>query len=96
VRAVKNRGSGLAPFEFDPRELAKQYRRMSLTVVADLAEICFADAPTFDPDPRVDARNQGRRDIWLHINQFLKLDPDQLEQIYLGRGQVLQQQEDLE
>ncbi len=94
MKVIKDRGNGVAPFAFDPAELGRQYRRLPLTVLADLAELCFADQPTYDPDPRLDARQQGRRDVWLHINQYLKLTSEQLERIYEGRGQVLTTEEE--
>lgn len=94
MRVIKDRGHGLVPHEFDPIELARLYCRLPDAVVADLAELCFANQPTFDRDARIDARNQGRRDVWLHINTFLKLTPDQLEAIYDGRTQAIVTEED--
>lgn len=53
-------------------------------VLADLAEFCYAYETTFDPDPRVDARKQGRRDVWLRIQGQLKLTDDDLYKIATG------------
>ncbi len=95
MKVIKDRGNGVAPFAFDPAELGRQYRRLPLSVIAHLADICFADEATFDVDPRVDARQQGRRDVWLAINKYLKLNSEQLERIYEGRGQVLTTEEEI-
>jgi hypothetical protein len=89
MKVIKQRGVGLADFEFDPKVLQQAYRSIPPIVLADLAELCFSNRPTFDPDPRVDARQSGMRDVWLHINNYLLLSPDALETIYEGRGHLL-------
>jgi hypothetical protein len=94
MKVIKDRGHGLAPFEFDPRELQRAYRDIAPLVLADLAQLCFADAPTFDPDPRVDAKHSGMREVWLHINNYLRLDYEALEAIYAGRGSLLDYNEE--
>lgn len=53
-------------------------------VLADLAEFCYAYETTFDPDPRIDARKQGRRDVWLRIQSQLKLTDEELYTIATG------------
>lgn len=53
-------------------------------VLADLAKFCFAYETTFDADARVDARKQGRRDVWLRIQSHLKLTDDELYTIATG------------
>ena len=94
MKITRSRGDGLTPFVFDPQQLARLYRHIPPQVIADLAILCFADAPTFDPDPRIDARNSGRRDVWLHVNNYLRLDPEQIEDIYRGRGHVVVTEEE--
>lgn len=54
-------------------------------VLQDLAEFCRADETCFDPDPRVHAAKEGRREVWLRIQQHLNLTPSQLAEIYSGR-----------
>lgn len=61
-------------------QLRKDYRRVLPTVWADLAELCFANAPTNGP------REEGRRDVWLHINRFLNLEPNQIVEMFAGHG----------
>jgi hypothetical protein len=47
-------------------------------VLTDLAEFCRAHTTTFHPDPRVHAVLEGRREVWLRIQKYLNLNPDQL------------------
>src|SRR5262245_45645727 len=44
----------------------------------DLAKFCRADASCFDPDPRIHAALEGRREVWIRINDFLTLSPEEL------------------
>lgn len=53
-------------------------------VLIDLAKFCRANEPTFDPDPRIHALLEGRREVWLRIQQHLNLSSDQLYQLYNG------------
>lgn len=48
------------------------------TVLADLAKFCRANTSTFHPDPHVAARLDGRREVFLRIQQHLKLDDEAL------------------
>lgn len=54
-------------------------------VLQDLADFCRADETCFDPDPRVHAAKEGRREVWLRIQQHLNLTATQLAEIYSGR-----------
>lgn len=54
----------------------------STHVLADLARFCRANESTFHTDPRAHAVLEGRREVWLRIQQHLKLAPDQLWEIY--------------
>jgi len=51
-------------------------------VLRDLAKFCRANQSTFHADPRVHAVAEGRREVWLRIQQHLNLTDDQLWQIY--------------
>lgn len=53
-------------------------------VLIDLAKFCRADTTTFDLDPRVHAALEGRREVWLRIQQHLNLSPQQLVALYSG------------
>jgi hypothetical protein len=88
MRVIKER-PGATDFAFDPKDLARLYRNLPALVIADLCIQCKGDVDTFAPDPYVHANNAGRRAIWLHINNYLKLDPEQIEEIFRGRGHVV-------
>lgn len=47
-------------------------------VLKDLADFCRADKSTFHEDPRVHAVLEGRREVWLRIQKYLNLSPDEL------------------
>jgi hypothetical protein len=47
-------------------------------VLQDLSEFCRANTSTFDADPRMHAVLEGRREVWLRIQEYLHLTPDQL------------------
>lgn len=49
-------------------------------VLADLNRFCRADKSSFDPDPLIMARREGRRDVWLRIINHLNLDADAVQQ----------------
>lgn len=47
-------------------------------VLKDLAEFCRANTSTFHEDPRVHAALEGRREVWLRIQKYIQLTPDEL------------------
>lgn len=51
-------------------------------VMADLAKFCRANQTTFHTDARVHAVAEGRREVWLRIQQHLNLSDDDLWRIY--------------
>jgi hypothetical protein len=53
-------------------------------VLADLAKFCRANDTCFDPDPRVHAALEGRREVWLRIQQHLNLNAEDLFDLYNG------------
>lgn len=50
-------------------------------VLADLRRFCHADWPTFDPDPRIHALREGRREVWIRIQHFLALSDNQISEL---------------
>jgi hypothetical protein len=50
----------------------------------DLSWFCRADRTCFDPDPRKHALAEGRREVWLRIQEHLTLTPEQLVALYGG------------
>ena len=53
-------------------------------VLVDLAKFCRANDTTFHADPRIAANLDGRREVWLRIQNHLRLNPEQLMSIYAG------------
>lgn len=47
-------------------------------VLADLAKFCRATESTFHPDPRIEGRLDGRREVFLRITENLNLTQDEL------------------
>lgn len=54
-------------------------------VLQDLAKFCRASETTFHEDPRISAALEGRREVWLRIQNHLHLSSEQLLAIYSGR-----------
>ncbi|MBS4046563.1 MAG: hypothetical protein KG075_09505 [Alphaproteobacteria bacterium] len=52
------------------------------TVLVDLARFCRAHESTGSQDPAIAARLDGRREVWLRIQQNLKLTDQQLWLLY--------------
>lgn len=68
-------------------ERRQQYRTVfdnpvGLEVLVDLAKFCRAHESTFHPDPRAAAMLDGRREVWLRIQQHLKLTDDQIWAVF--------------
>lgn len=53
-------------------------------MLADLARFCRAHTSTADKDPMVAARLDGRREVWLRIQQHTKLSNDTLWLLFDG------------
>lgn len=59
---------------------------MGNVVLADLAKFCRATESTFDPDPRLHALLEGRREVFLRIANHINLSSgDLLELVTQGR-----------
>jgi hypothetical protein len=52
-------------------------------VLADLEQFCCARTQTQAEDPQVSAFNAGKRDVWLRIQNTLRLTEDDIERIAL-------------
>ncbi|MBM4071984.1 MAG: hypothetical protein FJ271_24120 [Planctomycetes bacterium] len=59
-------------------------------VLADLAKFCRAGESTFHPDARVHAVLEGRREVWLRIQKYLRLSAADVDRLAkdeaAGRG----------
>lgn len=70
----KRRAAYREVFGADPDKMTPAQR----TVWLDMAKFCYADYPTFDPDPRIHAMKEGRREWWLRVRQFVNLSDRQI------------------
>lgn len=76
-------------------ELAIAYNRVfdkknqyTSLVLKDLAEFCRAHASTFLPDARAHAVLEGRREVWLKIQELLELSIDEVYDLHKVREYV--------
>lgn len=51
-------------------------------VLKDLAKFCRAHDTTFSADPRLHAVLEGRREVWLRIQEYLQLDLDDIYELH--------------
>lgn len=51
-------------------------------VLKDLAKFCRAHETTYHPDPRIHAVLEGRREVWLRIQEHLNLTIDQIYELH--------------
>lgn len=57
-------------------------------ILEDLALFCRAHTSTANSNPHVASRLDGRREVWLRIQQHLRLDNESLWRLYDGRKLV--------
>lgn len=55
------------------------------TILVDLAKFCRAHESTFNADARLHAVAEGRREVWLRIEQHLELTGEELWDLYPKR-----------
>ncbi len=55
-------------------------------VLKDLAKFCRAHEPTFHKDDRLHAAMEGRREVWLRIQEYLNLSEIELMELHKIRG----------
>lgn len=53
-------------------------------VLEDLKKFCRAEETCFHHDPRVHAAKEGRREVWLRVQDHLTLSPDEFWDKYKG------------
>lgn len=63
-------------------------------VMIDLAKFCRGNEPTWSEDARHHARFEGRREVWLRIQQHLNLSSEQLVAIFGGKQFHIMENED--
>jgi hypothetical protein len=54
-------------------------------VLIDLARFCRANESCFHADARLHAVAEGRREVWLRIQQHLNLKPTELFNLFAGK-----------
>lgn len=57
----------------------------SARVLEDLARFCRANETCFHADPRLHAVAEGRREVWLRIQQHLNLSSEDLYKLLSGQ-----------
>ncbi|UCC74108.1 MAG: hypothetical protein JSV86_05995 [Gemmatimonadota bacterium] len=62
-------------------------------VLGDLQRFCAASSTSFDGNPFTMARNEGRREVWLHVETVLRMEPAELEALMKEYQRVRQQEE---
>jgi hypothetical protein len=55
-------------------------------VLVDLSRFCRAVDTTWSEDARHHARLEGRREVWIRIQQHLRLKDEQLYMLYNGKN----------
>lgn len=55
-------------------EIFKDDSPLAKMVLTDLAQFCRAHESTFHADPRIHALQEGRREVFLRIVEYLNLD----------------------
>lgn len=58
------------------------------TVLVDLARFCRAHSSTGSTDALIAARLEGRREVWLRIQEHTRLDDETLWLLYGGHPQA--------
>lgn len=53
-------------------------------VLKDLARFCRANETTVHENERMSAVLEGRREVWLRIQEHLHLSPDEIFELYTG------------
>lgn len=60
------------------------------TVLEDLAKFCRAHESTFHENPHAMAFQEGRREVWLRIQEHINLDAEKLWQLFGAAGPMPQ------
>lgn len=63
-------------FTFNPESIHAK------AVLKDLARFCRANESTFHTEDRVHCALEGRREVWLKIQNYLNLTPEELSELY--------------
>lgn len=58
-------------------------------VLEDLAKFCRANESTFHADPRIHAVAEGRREVWIRIQQYLQLNHEDVFKLHVVHRKVV-------
>ena len=59
----------------------------AIKVLEDLSKFCRANESCFHPDPRIHAVIEGRREVWLRLNDHINLSSEEFWKKY-GRDDI--------
>ena len=65
-----------------------------IAVLIDLSSFCRASESCYHDDPRKHAMLEGRREVWLRIQQHLNLNSEQLFKLYNGQDITIEDEEE--
>lgn len=68
--------------KFDYCQVFNPKNMTSKRVLMDLAKFCRANKTTYNPDARIHAVLEGRREVWLHIQNYLQLTNEELYDLH--------------
>lgn len=68
--------------KFDYCQVFNKKNMTAKRVLLDLAKFCRAHKSTYHQDARVHAVLEGRREVWLHIQNYLNLTDEELYELY--------------
>lgn len=68
----------VATRSFAYKFVLKKDERYVKLILLDLAKFCRAHESTFHADPRMHAVLEGRKEVWLRIQNFLNLSEQEL------------------
>jgi hypothetical protein len=73
--------------KYSAPDLQRAYRQMPYEVLQDIGDFCHAyDVNgTFDPDPYIHARNEGRRQVFQRILNHIHLNDQQMMALMLNQ-----------
>lgn len=82
IDAVKNLMRGRV---FAYNQVFSKSNQYSKAVLKDLAKFCRAHESTFNADARSHAVLEGRREVWLRIQEHLNLDAEEILELHKVR-----------
>ncbi len=68
------------------QDVFKKDSQSALAVLSDLAKFCRAGESTFEADPRLHALKEGRREVWLRIQEQLEFSSEELWRLISRKG----------